>query len=126
MVSNEILNQIKNKENCSLDIVHKSDLLHKLEEIVKSASLVLSIEVKIKGDLITNDYYSQICITVYDKDDRSVFLKDETNMSLEVFSDIVIQNKKKIDTFDIDNDVDFWEGIQFLIDNISKENYYIK
>ena len=126
MVSNEILNQIKNKENCSLDIVHKSDLLHKLEEIVKSASLVLSIEVKIKGDLITNDYYSQICITVYDKDNRSVFLKDETNMSLEVFSDIVIQNKKKIDTFDIDNDVDFWEEIQFLIDNISKENYYIK
>lgn len=126
MVSNEILNQIKNKENCSLDIVHKSDLLHKLEEIVKSASLVLSIEVKIKGDLITNDYYSQICITVYDKDNRSVFLRDETNMSLEVFSDIVIQNKKKIDTFDIDNDVDFWEGIQFLIDNISKENYYIK
>lgn len=126
MVSNEILNQIKNKENCSLDIVHKSDLLHILEEIVKSASLELSIGVKIKGDLITNDYYSQICITVYDNDNRSVFLKDETNMSLEVFSDIVIQNKKKIDTFDINNDVDFWEGIQFLIDNISKENYYIK
>ena len=126
MVSNEILIQIKNKENCSLDIVHNSDLLHKLEEIVKSASLVLSIEVKTKGDLISNDYYSQICITVYDKDNCSVFLKDETNMSLEVFSDIVIQNKKKIEIFDINNDVDFWEGIQFLIDNISKGNYYIK
>lgn len=126
MVSNEILNQIKNKEICSLDIVHNSDLLHELQKNVKLASLVISTEVKIKGDFITNDYYSQICITVYDKDNHSVFLKDETNTSLEIFSDIVIQNKKKIEIFDINNDVDFWEGIQFLIDNISNGNYYIK
>lgn len=74
--------------------------------------------------LFLTNYYSQICITIYDKEGKSVFLKDEPNMSLEVFSDIVIQKKKKFNILDINNDFDFWEGIQFLINSILIGNYY--
>ncbi len=124
MVSDEILNEIKNKETLALNVLNKSKLYFKLSEIVKSHSLVLVSKLNKNGSFISNNYYSQICITIYDKEGKSVFLKDEPNMSLEVFSDIVIQKKKKFNILDINNDFDFWEGIQFLINSILIGNYY--
>ena len=124
MVSDEILNEIKNKETLALNVLNKSKLYFKLIEIVKSHSLVLVSKLNKNGSFISNNYYSQICITIYDKEGKSVFLKDEPNMSLEVFSDIVIQKKKKFNILDINNDFDFWEGIQFLINSILIGNYY--
>lgn len=124
MVSDEILNEIKNKETLALNVLNKSKLYFKLSEIVKSHSLVLVSKLNKNGSFISNNYYSQICITIYDKEGKSVFLKDEHNMSLEVFSDIVIQKKKKFNILDINNDFDFWEGIQFLINSILIGNYY--
>lgn len=124
MVSDEILNEIKNKETLALNVLNKSKLYFKLSEIVKSHSLVLVSKLNKNGSFISNNYYSQICITIYDKEGKSVFLKDEPNMSLEVFSDIVIQKKKKFNILDINNDFDFWEGIEFLINSILIGNYY--
>lgn len=124
MVSDEILNEIKNKETLALNVPNKSKLYFKLSEIVKSHSLVLVSKLNKNGSFISNNYYSQICITIYDKEGKSVFLKDEPNMSLEVFSDIVIQKKKKFNILDINNDFDFWEGIEFLINSILIGNYY--
>lgn len=124
MVSDEILNEIKNKETLAFNVLNKSKLYFKLSEIVKSHSLVLVSKLNKNGSFISNNYYSQICITIYDKEGKSVFLKDEPNMSLEVFSDIVIQKKKKFNILDINNDFDFWEGIQFLINSILIGNYY--
>ncbi len=125
MIFKEILNEIKNKENNALNTLEKSKEVLELRKVLDFKSLVLYIEVKRSGSLINNNYYSQICLTIYDKFKKDVFLNDEPNMSMETFSEIVVQNKNKLNLFDIDEDIDFWESLHLMIDNILNNNFHV-
>lgn len=54
MVSDEILNEIKNKETLAFNVLNKSKLYFKLSEIVKSHSLVLVSKLNKNGSFISN------------------------------------------------------------------------
>lgn len=125
MVFNEILNQIKNKESNTLRLLEESKEILDLRKILEAKSLLLCIEIKKSGSLINNDYYSQICLTVYDKENNDVFLNDEPNMSMEIFSEIVIQKKNKINISDINEDIEFWDSLDIMKNNVLSNNFHI-
>lgn len=125
MVFNEILNQIKNKESNTLRLLEESKEILDLRKILEAKSLLLCIEIKKSGSLINNDYYSQICLTVYDKENNDIFLNDEPNISMEIFSEIVIQKRNKINISDINEDIEFWDSLDIMKNNVLSNNFHI-
>lgn len=125
MVFTEILNEINNKESNTLRLLEESKEILDLRKILEAKSLLLCIEIQKSGSLINNDYYSQICLTVYDKENNDVFLNDEPNMSMEIFSEIVIQKKNKINISDINENIEFWDDLNIMKNNVLSNNFHI-
>ena len=113
-------------EKNSFKLLKTNDLFRKLIELTSMQGLLLEYEVCRKGTLEEKNYYSQICIDIYDRQHNDLFLKEEENVSLELFADIIFQNNKKIHFYDLKDDNDFWNDLQFLIDIIEKKQYLIK
>lgn len=125
MVFEEVLKEINNKELNALKVIKTSDPITELRKAAELKSLILRIRILKSGSLINNDYYSQVCVTVYDKENRYVFLNDEPNISMETFCNIIIQNKRKINIFDVQDDKEFWESLHIMVDNIFKNNFHV-